>query len=138
MAENTYAQDLALLADKVEIIELTVGDRARVVVATKETIVFHGNEQEVFRIDSTIGDVTRSRWVNEKGATLRSELFLGLVSERGIRKEILASYPDLKEELTIPEFDEELFKKKAAENAGPSSPSPEALQQLLGPILGGN
>ncbi len=32
MAENTYAQDLALLADKLETIELTGGDRARVVV----------------------------------------------------------------------------------------------------------
>lgn len=112
--------------------------RARVVVAAKEKIAWGGNEEEVFRIDSTIGDVTRSRWVSEKGATLRSELFMGLVSERAFKKDVLAAYPGLREELTIPKFDEDLFKKKAAENAGPNAPSPEALQQLLGPMLRGN
>ena len=112
---------------------------AKITVAAKEKVEIDGKPQELFRIDTAIGEVTKSRWVNKSGETLRSDLFMGMIAERGSASTIARQFPDLEKakSLELPNLED--FKAKALQNAGaPQGASPEAVERLLEPFLGGS
>lgn len=113
---------------------------AKITVAAREKVEIDGKPQELFRIATTIGEVTKSRWVNKSGETLRSELFMGMIAERGSSSAIARQFPDLEKAkpLELPNLED--FKAKALQNAGApgQGASPEAVQRLLEPFLGGS
>jgi hypothetical protein len=115
--------------------------RAVVKTVGREKIRIAEREAEVFRIDTTLGDVTKTRWVDDKGRTLRSELFNGLVSDIASRRDVLALYPrlnpDLEESLRVPALDRAEFVKKALDPSPESVQQSQAMAKLLGQAMRG-
>jgi hypothetical protein len=112
---------------------------AKITVAKKEDVEVNGKLQSLFRVETTIGEMTKSRWVNERGETQRADLFMGLVAERGSGLAIKKQFPELGKEKFVPLDEIEGLVVKVRENAGKagSGPSPESLERILEPLLGG-
>jgi len=91
--------------------------RVDVRIADEETIEQEGVEIRAFRIETTFNGITRNAWVDQGGHSLRRELLMGFVAERGGAHDIRRRYPSLGDELAVPEMDEEKFLNRARENA---------------------
>ncbi|MBN1867702.1 hypothetical protein JW916_10455 [Candidatus Sumerlaeota bacterium] len=120
----------------------TVGTQRAVVKSTgREEIEVGGRTIPVYRIETTLGEATQTRWVDDRGRTIRSELFGGLVSELSWRGEALRLYPqinpDLQESLRVPTLDREEFLKRASEPSPESVQQSEAMVSLLGQMMRG-
>ncbi|MFP4378957.1 MAG: hypothetical protein ACLFUS_00520 [Candidatus Sumerlaeia bacterium] len=113
---------------------------ATVEVAAKESIEIDGKDVEVYRLDTTSREITRSRWVRSegvnKGVTVRAELFQGLVTERSTKAEIIQQYLELARELDIPEFDRETYEALAVPIGSDGTGGGMPLD-LLGNMMGG-
>jgi hypothetical protein len=127
--------------DVVDPLGFVGNQRALVKIAKSENIRFGGVETPVFRIDTTVGDSTKSRWVDIKGRTLRAELVNGLAAEAVSRHDALISYPrldpDLEENLTVPKLDRKEFIAKATEPSPELRQRSEALGDLIGQMMRG-
>jgi hypothetical protein len=115
--------------------------KATVTVAARETIEVDGVEFDTYRIESRVGDITRSRWALAtgpgRGVAVRAELLLDLLAERSTKLDVLRRYSDLGSELPMPEFDIEDYRAKS-QPLGASAGSTGLPLEFLGGLLGGN
>ena len=112
--------------------------KAVVRVAGKDQIQVEQTQHDCFRLETTVGDITRRTWVDEMGQTIRREILMGYVGEVSSWSRIARVYPTLAEKIALPEnMDRSELKTRAeAVSLKPAAP----LLSLLGlaPGLAGN
>ncbi len=103
--------------------------KAVVRVAGTEEIQVGKTKHDCFRLETTVGDITRKTWVDEMGQTIRREILMGYMGETATRARVGQAYPAMTEKITLPEIDRAEFKTQAKEiHLTPAAP----LASLLG------
>jgi hypothetical protein len=97
--------------------------KAVVRVAGTEEIQIGQTKHDCFRLETTIGDITRKTWVDGMGQTIRREILMGYIGETTTRAKVTKAYPALSEKVTLPELDRAEFRTHAqAVSLKPAAP----------------
>lgn len=103
-------------------------------VAAREVIEHEGEKISAYRLDQTFEGITKSSWVNDRGITIRRELIQGYTLEKSNKPAVRSRYPDVLEDIEIPEIDRQAYIQNArtAPGALPDAPQFNALSLLMG------
>lgn len=86
-----------------------------ITVAGTEKLTIDDREEKVFKVITTLGNLRMTSWITADGKTLRRKIGNALEMVRITRQEATSMFPELKQDLPLPEIEPAEFLKRIAE-----------------------